>query len=280
MKFDSLMLTVILCIVLCISPIAFAADEAAKQPEDEKVEKETLAKKLNNPVAHLISVPFQGNYDSGIGPEDGHKFYVNMEPVIPISITKDFDIISRTVLSVVSQDNVFGKSGSQSGLSDLEESLFLSPKKPTNWGLIWGAGPIFLLPSATDDLLGSGKFGIGPTIVLLKQHGPWTYGLLANHIWSVAGESDREKVDNTYLQPFVCYTTKDAWTFSLNSESNYDWTNSEWSIPVNAVVSKLVKIDKLPVSFFGGVRYWIETPKSGPEGIAFRFGVTLLFPEK
>lgn len=116
-----------------------------------------LAKKLSNPIASLISVPFQFNYDSDYGPNDGDKAFVNVQPVIPITLNDDWNLISRTILPIAWQDDIAGPSGDQFGLGDITQSLFFSPAKPTGNGIIWGAGPVFLLPTATDDLLGGEK---------------------------------------------------------------------------------------------------------------------------
>jgi hypothetical protein len=238
-----------------------------------------LAKKLSNPVASLISVPFQWNYDHGFGPDDGNRITLNVQPVIPITLNEHWNLISRTIVPVVRQDNVAAPSGTQFGLSDTVQSLFVSPSEPTAGGLIWGVGPVMLLPTGTDDLLGARKWGAGPTAVILRQQGPWTYGTLANHIWSFAGDDARNDVNATFLQPFLSYTTKDAWTFTLNSESTYDWTSNEWSVPVNAMVSKLVTIDKQPISFQAGVRYYAASSDNGPEGLGARASITFLFPK-
>lgn len=238
-----------------------------------------LAKKLSNPIASLISVPFQFNYDSGYGPNDGDKAYVNVQPVIPITLNDNWNLISRTILPIAWQHDIAGPSGDQSGLGDITQSLFFSPSQPTANGIIWGVGPVFLLPTATDELLGGKKWGAGPTGVVLKQFDGWTVGMLANHIWSFAGDSDRSDINSTFLQPFVSYTTKDAWTFTLNTESVYNWEAHQWSVPINVQVSKLVVIDKQPISLFAGVRYWAVSPDSGPDGFGFRTGIALLFPK-
>lgn len=239
---------------------------------------EDLAKKLSNPVADLISVPFQFNYDTGYGSDDGWKGFVNIQPVIPISISTNWNLISRTILPIAVQDDVAGASGRQTGLGDVTQSMFFSPKAPTSGGVIWGVGPVFLVPTATDDLLGAGKWGVGPTGVVLKQSGPWTVGMLANQVWSVAGSDSRSNVSASFMQPFLAYTTPTAWTYGLNTESTYNWNADQWSVPFNLTIAKLVKIGKLPVSLQGGLRYWAESPDSGPDGVGFRFAITFLFP--
>ena len=237
-----------------------------------------LAQRLSNPISSLISVPFQYNFDNNIGPaNDGTKNYINVQPVIPISLNQDWNMISRTIVPVVWQDEVFPGAGSQFGLSDTVQSLFFSPKQPTN-GIIWGVGPVVLLPTGTDTLLTTDKWGAGPTAVALTQQNGWTVGMLANHIWSFAGDENRADVNSTFLQPFVSYTTPDAWTFSLNTESTYDWTAEQWSVPLNFVITKLTKIGDQPISIGGGVRYWADAPDSGPEGWGARAVVTYLFP--
>jgi len=150
--------------------------------------------------------------------------------------------------------------------------------KPTKGGWIWGAGPVLQLPTATDDLLGEEKWGAGPTGVALRQQGPWTYGMLFNHVWSFAGESSRAEVNRTFLQPFVSYTTKTFTSFGLNTESNYDWRQSQWLVPINVTVQQLLKVGKQPISLQLGGRYYAEGPSGAPEW-GLRFQISLLFPK-
>lgn len=239
-----------------------------------------LAKQLSNPIASLISVPIQFNYDRGYGPINGDKAYVNVQPVIPLTLNDNWNLISRTVVPIAWQHDIVGPSGAQFGLGDISQSLFLSPSKTGASGIVWGVGPVFLLPTATDPLLGGQKWGAGPTAVVLKQFDGWTVGLLANHIWSFAGDENRNEISATYLQPFISYTTKDAWTFTLSTESTYDWGANQWSVPIGLQASKLVLLGKQPVSLSASVRYWAESPENGPDGFGFRTGVTFLFPKK
>ena len=241
---------------------------------------EDLAKKLANPVAAMISVPFQLNYDHDIGnAREGKRWTLNIQPVIPVDLNTDWNLISRTIVPVTWQDEVVPGAGSQFGLGDTLQSVFFSPKKPTADGWIWGAGPVLLLPTGTDDLLSGRKWGAGPTGVALRQDGPWTYGMLANHVWSFAGDSSRNNINSTYLQPFVSYTTPTAWSFALNTESSYDWRNEQWSVPANAIVSKVFQAGGQTLSVGAGARYWVDSPDAGPHGWGLRFIVTLLFPK-
>lgn len=167
-------------------------------------------------------------------------------------------------------------SDSEFGLGDTVQSFFVSPKAPTAGGWIWGAGPVLLLPTSTDDRFGAGEWGVGVTGLALRQVGGWTYGALGNHIVDVDGDI---QINSTFVQPFVTYTTPDAWTFSLNTESTYDWESEQWSVPINANVSKLVSFGNQPISLGAGVRYWADGPEGGPEGWGLRLNATLLFPK-
>ena len=237
-----------------------------------------LAQELTNPIADLITVPIQMNIDRDIGPADGTKITTNVQPVIPFDINEDWGLITRTIVPVIHQDDVFAGKGSQFGLGDINMSLFFSPKQPTANGITWGAGPVVLLPTATDSKLGAKKWGAGPAAVGLVLRGPWTVGMLANHIWSFAGDDDRPDINNTFVQPFAAYTWPSAWTASLQTETSYNWESEQWSVPVNVALSRLVMFGRLPVSLQGGVGYWLESPDSGPEGFRFRLQANIVLP--
>lgn len=239
-----------------------------------------LAQELSNPIANLITIPVQMNYDRGIGvDDDGWKLQTNIQPVIPFSVNDNWNLITRTIIPVIYQDDLFPGSGSDFGLGDINMSLFFSPKRPTSGGWLWGAGPVLLFPTATESLLGAEKWGAGPALVALTMRGPWTVGMLANHIWSYAGDSDRQDISSTFMQPFMAYTTPNAWTYSVQSETTYNWETEKWSVPVNVAVAKLVRWGKLPVSLQAGVGYWFESPDTGPEGFRFRLQANFVLPK-
>ena len=239
-----------------------------------------LAQELTNPIADLVTVPIQMNFDHGIGPaDDGSKLTTNVQPVIPVGISENWNLVTRTIVPVTYQNDIFPGAGSQFGLGDINLSLFFSPKAPTAGGLTWGVGPVILLPTATDSLIGARKWGAGPAAVGLVLKGPWTIGMLANHVWSFAGDDDRDDISSSFMQPFVAYTWPSAWTASLQSETTYNWKSEQWSVPVNLALSKLVKFGKLPVSLQAGVGYWAESPDNGPEGLRFRLQANIVLPK-
>jgi len=260
-------MAVLLALAATASAWADAADDA------------DLAQELTNPIADLMTIPIQMNFDRDIGSgDDGTKITTNVQPVIPFDISEDWNLITRTIMPVIYQDEVFPREGSQFGLGDINLTLFFSPKQPSAGGLTWGVGPAILLPTATDSLLGGEKWGAGPAAIGLVLRGPWTIGMLASHIWSFAGDDDRPDINNTFMQPFVAYTWPSAWTASLQTETSYNWETEQWSVPVNVALSKLVMFGRLPVSLQGGIGYWVESPDNGPEGFRFRLQANIVLP--
>ncbi|WP_206542520.1 transporter [Pseudomonas sp. TTU2014-080ASC] len=194
--------------------------------------------------------------------------------MIPFELNDRWNLITRTIVPVAYHDYFPG--GDVSGLGDTTASFFLSPKSDS--GLIWGAGPVLLLPTATDERLGSEQFGLGPTAVGLTQQGPWTLGALANHIWSVAGDHNREDVSSSLLQPFASYNFGHGTSVALSVDSTYNWQAEQWTVPINLGVSQVLVIGKQALSLQLGGKYYAETPEGGPQW-GIRTTVTLLFPK-
>jgi hypothetical protein len=252
--------------------VAVASRPAIAQEQNA----DALAKQLSNPVAALISVPFQFNYDRGYD-NGGEKWLLNVQPVIPVSLDDKWNLISRTILPLVAQKNVVN-TDSQFGLADTVQSFFFSPKAPTAGGWILGVGPAALLPTATENLLGQKQWALGPTAVGLKQtETGWTYGGLVNQLWSVAGGNDQRKVNAMFLQPFLAKGLGRGQTVTLNTESTYDWQRRQWTVPLNLTYSRVTKLGKQLVSWQGGVRAYAHAPDTGPDW-GLRFTFTLLYP--
>jgi hypothetical protein len=258
--------------LLAASLFASCAGQAALADDADDV-----AKKLSNPVASMISVPFQFNADFGAGSDgDGSLYNFKIQPVIPISLNPNWNVISRTIVPVVGNSGL--PAGNTIGLGDVSQSFFFSPTHPGPGGLIWGVGPVFSIPTATGDAFGSGKWGMGPTGLVLKQTGKVTVGMLASHTWSVAGDGDRPDVSATFLQPFFSYALGGGQTLSLNSETSYDWTGHQWTVPINLGYSKVFSIGHQAMSWQIGARYYAVKPEAGPDW-GIRTGLTLVFPE-
>lgn len=236
-----------------------------------------LSQQLANPLASLISVPFQSNFDFKAGRDGkGFSYGLNIQPVIPFSLNEDWNVISRTIIPIAYRD--YTPDGSVAGLGDINASFFLSPKQSGPGGLIWGVGPVFLLPTATDDYLGGGKFGLGPTAVALIQRNDWTIGALGNHVWSVTGSSNRQDISSTLLQPFVSYNLGHGRSVSLSLDSNYNWEASQWTLPLNLDVTQVFKIKDQAMSIQVGGRYYADGP-SGSAKWGLRTTLTFMFPE-
>jgi hypothetical protein len=239
-----------------------------------------LAKQTLNPVASLISLPIKFDYNSNLGPtEGGSQTVMTVQPVIPVSIGADWNLISRSIIPVISLHNIVPGAGTQQGLGDTTQQFYFSPKKPTDSGWIWGAGPQFLLPTGASTFTAS-KWGAGPTAVTLKQENGFTYGVLASQMWSISSDSQKGDYSILFVQPFLAYTTKTYTTAGINTESTYNWKASQWSVPVNLTLTQILKVGKQPLSLQVGVRYWADTPDGlGPKDFGYRFQLTLLFPK-
>jgi hypothetical protein len=227
------------CIVVCLA--ALLPMGAHAQPDGGD-----LAKQVANPISSLISVPFQSNFDCCYGPEDSFRHLLNFQPVIPVTLSEDLTLVTRTIIPTIYLEAPAATLSDEFGLGDTLQSFFLVP--PTVNGMTVGAGPAIQWPTATDSALGTQEFGGGRTAVALWQGSGWTIGALANHVWTFDGDSSQ-----TYLQPFLSYTWPSTVSVTLNTESTYDWAADQWTVPINLQVSRIVKLGEQPASIGGGV---------------------------
>jgi hypothetical protein len=234
-----------------------------------------LAAKLTNPVADLISVPFQYNYDAGIGlDKKGTSNSLVVQPVIPVKLNNNWNYIVRPVVTFESLNKVDGFSGNGAGPVLVE--TFFSPRAAGEY--VWGVGPILSTPAPSGGEFGTKQTGAGITAVGLIMKAPWTAGLLTYNTWSAGGSSTYGTANNFFYQPFISYVTKDAWTFTVNTQSTFNWDLRRAENPMNATVSKIVHIGEAPVSLSVGARYYLSSMPGGATGWGARASVTFLFP--
>jgi hypothetical protein len=240
---------------------------------------EDLQKATQNPVANLISVPLQNNSNFDIGPYDRIQDVLNIQPVIPVQLTQNWNLITRIIQPIVWQPYPNETTGGEYGLGDMNPSFFLSPAKPKR--LIWGAGPAFVIPTATNTILGQGKFSIGPSFVALAQPGHWTVGALVNNVWSVAGSGSRPSVNQMLLQYFLNYNMKKGWYVTIQPILTANWNASSgnvWTVPFGGGVGRIMKLGYQPVNitaqFYGNAVY-----PSGSSPWGMRLQIAFLFPK-
>jgi hypothetical protein len=251
-----------------------AAAQSARQPPPPEGQATELAKQSQNPVSNLTTVPLQANWDMGIGDRSATGTSLDVQPVIPFGITPSTNVILRVIMPLTSQPTADG--GRVSGLGDVVMTAFFSPAKSGR--IIWGAGPVFLLPAATNNALGTEKFGLGPSVVVVTQPGPWTVGMLFNHIWSVSGSTDRNAVNQTLLQPFVYYNLGKGLAVGASMEASANWEAAEaWTAPLLFSVSKVAMLGKRPAKFQFAAGPMVASPAGGADW-RFRFAMTFLFP--
>lgn len=275
-------------------PLAKGQEAGTNAPSD-------LAKAVQNPVASLISVPVQNNSNFGIGPWDRTQNVLNIQPVIPIRASENWNLIIRWIAPIISQPapgtanlEVYGidentpaywaaqavqQNASVFGFGDMTPTFFLSPAKPGK--LIWGAGPVFVLPTATSKVLGQGKLSMGPSFVALLQPGAWTLGALVNNAWSVAGSSDRSSVNQMTLQYFVNYNLQKGWYLSVSPIITANWRASSgnvWTVPFGGGVGRVMRLGFQPVNitaqFYGNAAY-----PTGGSPWSMRLQIAFLFPK-
>lgn len=246
------MLSLAVCLVI-IAEICYS---------DEKYNTQ-ISRQLANPLADIVNIPFQFNWDYGGGPnDDGQHYYLQIQPIIPINFIPDVMVISRTILPVENK-NSFGFD-SVTGLGDITQTFFFTIPPRGDEKFIWGVGPVILIPTATSGHLGQDNWAFGPSAVLVFETEKWTFGVLANHMWSFDG-SNHYDINKLFLQPFIAYQLPHAFSITVTSEYTYDWNSMEEIFPINFMAAKVFALGKIPISFTIGGRYYIDKPAGGPD---------------
>jgi predicted small secreted protein len=244
-------------------------------PAGAKLSAEALNKKSQNPIASLISLPLQNNTNFNAGPDDKTTNVLNVQPVLPLALSEDWNLITRLVLPVVyvPKDVVPG-ANEAFGLGDSLLSGFFSPQSSGDF--TWGAGPVLLLPTKTDDALGAGEWGLGPTAVAVWTPGKWVVGGLVNNIWSVEGN-----VNQMILNPFINYNLPNSWALQTLPIITANWkadSGNQWTVPLGGGVSKLVKVGNQPIVFGLGAYHNVVRPDHAPDW-TLQFSIKFLFPK-
>jgi hypothetical protein len=273
----------VLLLARAVLPFAlFAAMPALAQSKEE------LAKAAQNPVAAMISLPFQLNTTFNYGVDSLQKrdtqYVLNIQPVIPITLNEDWNLITRTIVPVLSQPHPIEDVSPVGGIANIQETLFFSPAKPGK--VLWGVGPVFQFPTATNGMLGSSKWSGGPAFVVLAMPGHWLFGVLAQNVWSFAGPQNAPRVNQFLLQYFVSYNFKGGWYVGSSPINTADWTQAQsedkWTVPLGMCLGKIIHVGRQPVNLQLAYYYNMVRPTgsmaSGPYTI--RFQLQFLFPKK
>lgn len=281
MKRKKMKFFILSCVILLIFFFSLSSG-LAEQPANMEAQgesTETLAKQSQNPIADLISVPLQNNFNFNVGPENKMQYVGNIQPVIPLNATENWNIITRTIAPIVHQPELASNFGDVTGLSDIQFSAFLSPAKSGD--VIWGVGPIVQFPTGTDNSITASKWGAGPTAVGVYMRGHWVAGTLVNYFSSFAGQDDRGAISQWLIQPFCNYNLPHGWYLAsspLITANMMAEGSQQWTVPLGGGVGRLVFLGKLPLNLSLQGYYNVVHPDFGPEW-SIRISVAVLLPK-
>jgi hypothetical protein len=257
-------------IMLCLAVLPTRAQEDSSE----------IAKQAQNPIANLVSVPFENDFNPHTGIDKDDSYVLEMKPVVPFRLSSDWILITRSIIPVIQVPDLAPGISGTTGLGDVQESFFLSPAKAGP--VIWGAGPAISFPTATQSILGTKKLSVGPNVVVLRSQGHWLFGSLAQNLWSVEGPSARPNVNQMLLQPFVNYNMRHGWYLTTSPIITANWEvrpGQRWTVPVGGGVGRIVRFGRQPVSIYAQLFRNVERP-DGTTSWSARFEMTFLFPKK
>ena len=263
-----------LCGILMSYTVLFANVQPTRAQQSPDI-----AKQAQNPIENMISVPFENDFYPHTGFKKEDSYVLEMKPVVPFTLSKDWSLITRTVIPIAQEPDVAPGVNGTTGLGDVQLSLFFSPRKAGP--VIWGAGPVVSFPTATEDILGTKKLSAGPTVVVLKIKGHWLFGTLAQNLWSVAGPKGRPDVNQMLVQPFVNYNLPHKWYLTSSPIITANWEvkpEERWVVPVGGGVGKIVRLGKLPVNVYAQMFRNVQRP-GGTSSWSARFEMQFLFPK-
>ena len=273
-------------VVAAVKVLLVAGVLQAQQPVDANSKEDStmaLQKAAQNPIANMINVPFQSNFNFGQGGEGATReqtqYILNIQPVIPFELNEDWILITRTIVPIINQPSLFSGMESAWGIGDINPQFYFSPAKPGEW--IWGVGPTFTFPTATDETLGQQKYSAGPAVVVLTMRGKWVFGAVANNQWSYAGWGDKN-VNQMVFQPFVNYNLPKGWYYSFSPIITANWeadSRNVWTLPVGGGIGRLFKMGNMPVNMQLGAYYNVEKPDYVGADWQLRFQIQFLFPK-
>lgn len=264
---------------ILLAAFSLHAVQAQSTAPQINVSEEDIAQDVATPSPEFMSIQIIYDFSQNLGRFDaGQISTLSIIPTIPLKLNEDWNLISRTKIPIVRTEDIVPHYGVVGGLSNVQQTFFLSPN-PKGSSLIWGIGPSFFLPTTTDRRIGSYQTGAGPAIGFLQTNGHWVFGLRMSQIWHAAGPipfRGGQPLSFLYAEPTISYTTDHGWTYSVNAESVYEWSRDKWLLPVNLTVEKLIRSNSYPVSLGVGVRYYAASPNDGPKGWGVRLTATVL----
>jgi hypothetical protein len=266
-------------LALTLAPAANGGMDLDTDGGDGGTNLQSLVTAALNPVSKMMKVPFQNDFDFDVGPNKVTQYTLNIEPIVPFTLNEDWNLITRTVIPIISQPSAGSGMAGMAGLGDINPSIFLSPAAKGRHQF-WGIGPTFTFPTGTSPQLTSGQWSLGPSVVYLATPGPWMIGAFANQQWSVGGWSDRN-VNSTYIQPMFIYHLPKGWYLTSIPVITANWeadSGNRWTVPVGGGAGKIVKLGRLPLNLQLQVFYNVERPDNGPDW-QLRFQILFLFPK-